>query len=320
MTLPASDLRPRIEIAGRLELDNLDRLIGALDPLLVAEGRTEMLVDLSGVSYAKPCGMAVLRSALHQAVGSGVLGSGSSLIEAQDPDVAQYMRRMDALEGIVTFGTAEAFSRHKPKGFAPVMTFPTKECSEHDAALGLVHSLPSTLPPLIRRGLHLALVELSENVVLHAGPTLGIAGAQTWGTRTRGWIELAIVDRGVGIPDALRANPVYSGASDADALKLALNIDVTGKTAGTPGYGIRRGYGLWEVSRLVKVNGGRLHVRSGSQALNLTSSQLVVSQRESHWPGTIVVLGLDLQGSFNLQESWEAVLPKGTALDEEITL
>ncbi|MGE3796090.1 MAG: hypothetical protein AB7I38_19505 [Dehalococcoidia bacterium] len=320
MSTSAPDLRERITISGRLEIDGLDHLIGALDPLLRATSRTETVVDLSGVSYAKPSGIAVLRSALHRAVGDGILDGGSNLVEPRSSDVARYVRRMNAFEGIVTFGTPEAFRRHPPRGFAPAMTFPTEECSEEDAARGLMASFPTTLPPIVRQALHRSLVELSENVVLHAGPTLGIAGAQSWVTRNRGWIEMAIADRGVGIPDALRANPVYADLSDAEALTMALNLDVTGHTAGTPGYGVRRGYGLWEVSELVKANGGRLHVRSGSHALHMSAEGPVVTERDVHWPGTIVVLELDLQGSFVISEAWQAALPEGTALDDEITL
>jgi hypothetical protein len=170
-----------------------------------------------------------------------------------------------------------------------------------------------------RTGLRRALLELAENVVLHAGPTQGIAGAQGWPALRQ--VELTIVDRGIGIPNGLRRNPEWQHLSDREALLKGLEIGVTGAVAPTPGYGARRGYGLWEVSELVAVNGGRLHVRCGNYSLIQEGGVPPrVEGVADGWPGTIVVVSFDLDGSFDLEPSWASALPPGTPLDDEITL
>lgn len=90
-------------------------------------------------------------------------------------------------------------------------------------------------------------------------------------------VELAILDRGIGIKSGLSTNPILKINNDHDALNLSLMPGVSGKAY----KGARRnrndvwansGYGLYMASRLC-IEGGSFFIASGDTGLYLSESK-----------------------------------------------
>lgn len=237
-----------------------------------------MVLDLTGVTFLEPAGLAVLASAFDQAMRTGLIADGSVLLGPTNQNVCNYLRRMDLFHDVLAWDEPENFRRRTPQGFAPVSLFEDGVLASQ-AAADLAASV-SSANSKEQSALREALTELAENVVFHAGHTRGAACAQGWARE----VQLAIADRGDGIPSSLRRKAAHAGLSDKAALTAALERNVT--RLDDPG----RGQGLWTVSEMVEVNGGRLFVRSGSVLLRQIGHERKVSDNGPLWPGTVVVV------------------------------
>lgn len=73
------------------------------------------------------------------------------------------------------------------------------------------------------------------------------------------WLEVAVSDAGAGIAATLRRNPKNSKSlADADAIRLAMGLGVSGHDDPT------RGTGLFHLLRMTQELEGKLQIRSGS--------------------------------------------------------
>lgn len=117
--------------------------------------------------------------------------------------------------------------------------------------------------------------EIVRNVIEHSQSELFGFCAQFWQTYKS--VELAILDRGIGIRRGLSSNPHLSLGNDHEALNLCLIPGVSGKAF----KGARRnsndvwansGYGLYMTSRLCR-EGGSYFIASGDTGLYLSESK-----------------------------------------------
>jgi anti-sigma regulatory factor (Ser/Thr protein kinase) len=103
----------------------------------------------------------------------------------------------------------------------------------------------------------------AENAVMHSrSPTGALVAAQRYkGTG----LELAVVDRGLGIPQTLTQNPRHRGLSDLEAVERSLEDGVSS----SPNDG--RGAGLWELEAAVAASrDATLAIASGQADLSLS--------------------------------------------------
>lgn len=115
--------------------------------------------------------------------------------------------------------------------------------------------------------------ELVRNVVEHSNAQdFGIC-AQYWPSRNR--VEVAILDRGIGLRESLRHNPHIDASEDKRAINYALMPAVSGKAF--KGSRVRQrgpwansGFGLYMTSRICR-NGGTFFVASGNTGMLLTN-------------------------------------------------
>lgn len=139
-----------------------------------------------------------------------------------------------------------------------------------------------------------ALREVVRNVVEHSESTsFGYCG-QYWPSRNR--VQIALIDRGVGLKTTLASNPRLEVESDRDAIQMALMPGVSRKgvlpqSRAAQDPWANSGFGLYMTSRLCG-EGGRFVLLSGSAAVELTNS--LKHFHSGSFPGTALQLELDL--------------------------
>lgn len=117
-----------------------------------------------------------------------------------------------------------------------------------------------------------SLREIMRNVVEHSeSAKIGIC-AQYWPTKSK--VEVAIIDRGVGLRHTLARNPHLDVANDKSAVNYALMPAVSGKAykgaRKQHGPWANSGFGLYMTSRICR-NGGNFFIASGDTGMLLTS-------------------------------------------------
>jgi len=114
--------------------------------------------------------------------------------------------------------------------------------------------------------------EMVRNVVEHSGANQFGICAQYWPTKHR--VEVAILDRGIGLRESLKNNPHLDVSDDKRAINYALMPAVSGKAfkgarSKQRGHWANSGFGLYMTSRICR-NGGTFFVASGSTGMLLT--------------------------------------------------
>jgi hypothetical protein len=118
--------------------------------------------------------------------------------------------------------------------------------------------------------------EIMRNVVEHAQVDRFGVCAQFW--PTKGKAEVAIVDRGIGLRESIKANPHIDASTDKSAINYALMPAVSGKAfkgakrLAKRGPWTNSGFGLYMTSRICR-NGGNFFVSSGSTGMLLTGGK-----------------------------------------------
>jgi hypothetical protein len=118
--------------------------------------------------------------------------------------------------------------------------------------------------------------EIMRNVVEHAQVEQFSICAQYWPTKGRA--EVAILDRGIGLSESLKANPHIDASTHKSAINYALMPAVSGKAfkgarrLAKRGPWTNSGFGLYMTSRICR-NGGNFFVASGDTGMLLTSGK-----------------------------------------------
>lgn len=139
-----------------------------------------------------------------------------------------------------------------------------------------------------------SLREVVRNVIEHSeSKHFGFCG-QYWPSQNR--VQIALVDRGVGLKKTLGANPRLAVSSDRDAVQLALMPGVSRKgilpqARSSHDPWANSGFGLYMTSRLCS-EGGSFALLSGNAAVELTRS--VKHVHAGAFAGTALKLELDL--------------------------
>lgn len=144
----------------------------------------------------------------------------------------------------------------------------------------------------LHRTLAYSLREIMRNVVEHSeADQIGMC-AQYWPTKNK--VEVAIIDRGVGLRKTLSRNPHLGIESDKHALNYACMPAVSGKAfkgsrVRQKGHWANSGFGLYMTSRICR-NGGNFFIASGDQGMMLTRAAEGKSYFPCSYEGTAVRL------------------------------
>ena len=148
--------------------------------------------------------------------------------------------------------------------------------------------------------------EIMRNVVEHASVDQFGVCAQYWPTKGRA--EVAIVDRGIGLRESIKANPHIDASTDKQAVNYALMPAVSGKAfkgakrLEKRGPWTNSGFGLYMTSRLCR-NGGTFLVASGDTGMLLTSGKGGKRYIPTCLEGTAVRLSIRTENLDSLKNS-----------------
>jgi hypothetical protein len=154
--------------------------------------------------------------------------------------------------------------------------------------------------------LHYVIVELLRNVLQHSQDPLGaVVAAQTMTEAQqygRPAVQVAVADTGIGILAHLRGK--HPELQDAGAaLEKALRAHISGTfEEGLTGSLYNAGFGLFAISELAKLTGGRLLLASRGAALSIQGDRTdfnkhtssLISPKGTGFPGTLVAFELPL--------------------------
>lgn len=149
-----------------------------------------------------------------------------------------------------------------------------------------------------------SLREIMRNVVEHSeSEKMGLC-AQYWPTKNR--VEVAIIDRGVGLRRTLFRNPHLDVNNDKSAVNYALMPAVSGKAykgaRKQHGPWANSGFGLYMTSRICR-NGGNFFIASGDSGMMLTKATQGKSYHPCSYDGTAVRLQIRTDQIKSLSES-----------------
>lgn len=286
-----------VKLAGGYPIEQLDRLVRDLQPLLLMSEESQVQLDLGGLVHLCPAAFALLTATVRDRTSRGLVAQGW-ISDPPSPQVANYLARMDLLHHL-GIDEPETFTRREPVGFRPCQNFQGEEY--HLVAKELTDALSeSCITDRLGRGsVRVCLDELAENVLHHADAVDGgFAVAQ--GYVKRGKFEVAIADLGIGVGGSLRKNPVYAGLSDLEATAAALNPGVSS----TPER--NAGIGLFVTKLLLASNGGILLLRSGKVAV-MTGAAERSWEPELELPGTVVTLRARTDRPLNINEVYRSL-------------
>jgi anti-sigma regulatory factor (Ser/Thr protein kinase) len=125
-------------------------------------------------------------------------------------------------------------------------------------------------------------LEIMENVGQHSGRSEGVLALGV--DPKKELIRMAITDRGMGIRSSLLQNPECAGVDD-DLLAIEMAMEAGG--TGEPGSG--GGMGLYFARALLRGNGGRIVVHSGSASLE-EDDERSARRHPAAMTGTLVLL------------------------------
>jgi anti-sigma regulatory factor (Ser/Thr protein kinase) len=115
--------------------------------------------------------------------------------------------------------------------------------------------------------------EVIRNVFEHAGVSRCTVMAQKYAGR---FVEIAIIDTGIGIASSLRE--AFPGVSPESALELAVKPGISRTISlGPQGNGVNAGFGLYVLSELGRQH-GEFAIWSGGQFLTISQSEMLISR------------------------------------------
>lgn len=133
----------------------------------------------------------------------------------------------------------------------------------------------------VLQALSYCLYEMMDNVHIHSGKPLGTA--MTCFDEVQRTLSILIADDGMGIRASLSENEKYKDVTEAEALRLCLEDQVT------DGKGL--GFGLYATSRLVDSIGNDFILHSGKHKL-IRKDGLESVVENGFWQGTLVYMVL----------------------------
>lgn len=287
-----------ITLSGPYHFKQLERLLRDLDPLARLAVRKELLLDLGGLSFVGPAGLAWLIAVVRRAEDLDLIAGGSVRMP-RSPLTLRYLMRMDFLTTLdLATVDDEQFDRHPPIGFRPCQRF-----SDHDGSRRVAKEMTDALAEscetddVARYSLRICLDELAENVIYHADTDSGgFMVAQ--GLKRVPEFEIGIADLGVGIRTSLQKNPQYVDIQDD---VTAISTALLPRVSSTPER--NGGFGLAVSQLLLKANGGTLSVRSGHGSVQTGMAERQQYQ-ELAVPGTLVALRTRTDRPLNVQDAY----------------
>lgn len=237
---------------------------------------TEVL-DLSGVSFVKPGGVATLASLIDAYCRTGHT---LHVVPPDDRNARNYLARVHFPHFLDEVGCTHTFPTVRENDLGHDLVPLTRMTSGRDAnALGeAALAFAGAHDEAAGQALCRAIGEAGENVSLHSGSPAGFVAAQRFPANSH--FEFAVADAGYGLLTTLRD----SGATDhATAIDLALTAGVSATQQSN------RGFGLSTIKESVADSlGGTLSLLTGDTLSHLNSVARSATRVINPYQGTVV--------------------------------
>lgn len=290
----------------------------------------ECILDFSAVGNTEPFGMLLVSAELQRLI-------------QEHPDTRFQARNFSSVRYAAHMGFFKAFGLDFGKSpgeavgnsnYIPLKLFDCNELEKQAIARGTyvgdeVEAESQKLAEVLSRSdkgeifdtLTFSLREIMRNVVEHSGAKQFGVCAQFYPSKHK--VELAIVDRGMGLRESLKTNPHLDLIDDKCAINYALQPGISGKSykgarKNRNGHWGNSGFGLYMTTRLCR-NGGSFFVTSGSHGMFLGQGKRYL---ETAFRGTAVRMIFDTTKIRNLTGSLETFRKEGNEiakLYEDIT-
>lgn len=269
------------------------------------------ILDFNGVGRIEPFALLFLSSEL-QRFASKRRGSKFAAVNYEGCTYAGHMGffKSFGLDFGKSAGEAKGSGTYIPITIYDVEIIKQQAAENYEAVGAFVEKLAEGMAEILTRTgsgdlfdtLTYSIREIVRNVIEHSESNQFGFCAQYW--PSYGTVELAILDRGIGIREGLSTNPHLQISDDHEALNMCLMPGVSGKAY----KGARRnphdvwansGYGLYMTSRLCR-EGGSYFIASGDTGLYLSEEKK--RYLETPFDGTAIKLTLNTQRLKSLSE------------------
>jgi hypothetical protein len=298
----------RIEIPNRIDESNIFRLAELMS---TPNDNSPIEIDMKDVKFTTPAAIVLILIRLHRWKRDG---RDVFFINLSKCPALSYLQRMDFFTNCgIPLG--ECFERKDPRRrFIPIKQVNRSACNRigelsAEVANCIFPELSDSCDP-DQTGLYdaicYAVSELALNVVQHSRSD-GFVHAQVYPT-TR-IVRLAIADYGIGIAQSFETcgSPVWqAGMSDTDAIRKAIESQVSSKTHLKSGWGepVNAGVGLTLLSGLAKVTRGDFCMFS-NRGFHRTGQADRILVAEASVCGTLCAITIPLDNLNNFAESLE---------------
>jgi len=278
-----------VDFLGQLSWENVLRTVSAYNRPQVGD----VLVDMSHVTFVKPCGLVTLRCWIDKELEAGVAVIVRRPMAA---DAFRYLQNMDFFSGLDIFQN-EQFHRHEQSGRFARMARIDWASDSTAIAYDLVSTLAIDDSDRVHGELFNCLEESITNLHSHAR-SFGYAAAQSYNrAQPNCRYEIAICDPGRGVRASLSDNDDYRIDSDVDALRQACVQGVSGALYrhGPGQYQQHFGEGLFTIDTIARTTHGYFALASG-ESVRVRQQSAEEYRHIPRWEGTIVSLVLNHTG------------------------
>ncbi|WP_254458567.1 hypothetical protein [Xanthomonas sacchari] len=283
--------------------------------------------DFKGVGLVEPFAILMVSSELQRAA----LRNRVEKFECVNHESMSYASRMGFFEAFGypsthKPGKKDGGSQHLPINIIDCNSLRDEASNEYTEVGNIVEARSKHLAKLlcgvdsgdVFETLSYSLREIVRNVVEHSeSKQIGVC-AQYWPTKHK--VEVAIIDRGVGLRKTLSRNPHLDVGSDRSALNYALMPAVSGRAfkGARKQYGpwANSGFGLYMTSRICR-NGGNFFIASGDCGMLLTKAKDGKSYFPCSYEGTAVRLVIRTDQIGSLADSLRRYREDGFAFQKK---
>lgn len=281
------------------QLMRLLEQIELLEKQIVAgDSINDLELDLTSYGSARPQTMAALTAYLEQLT-HNYPSLNVNLQFPKNSDVLNYMTRMKFFE-MNRFKVNYPYQEHDASGrFIELKSF-----GKHNQDR-LNEEIASILKKMgihdnMQRAIAFIFGEIIDNTCCHSESSFeGKICAQKFFN----YVEIAIVDKGIGIADSLRTAEEHKGLSRKEALEQSINKGVSSKLNLGGEHRAHQGNGLHDVSKIVKMNGGSFSIYTGNLCLTTNQGGTYITE-SAKWDGTIIHIRLENSYPLKWQEIW----------------
>jgi hypothetical protein len=280
----------RIEILSELSLFHMPGLVKSLAVDLQNPDFDKLELNLTNLNFIYPSALTVLSTFMFNV---GRFGIPLTIYRPKNDDVHNYLTRMDFYE-IVNIQIDFPWNQYGSQGrFREVIKL-NNEREGDQVVSELINILDHQMDIAgIHNAINHSFVEIVNNVFHHAqSPTNAIICAQSYNKKR--WVEISVVDSGIGIPTSLKANPKIQFSSSQEAIEQATKPRVTGKPGKNTGEGL-----FWSLEFL-KRNGGNGWIYSHDGAARIVNGNVNYGQY-TPWLGTIVAMRFNMDNPINTE-------------------